>query len=99
MGEIPGKNILKLIFYINVNIVDAKCQVQHSRDMSSNIRIFDILKHLEVTTKYFHSPRGHDKEVHEVPGISHVTSLVEHEAQSEYLGAHLRGEDHHEDDL
>ena len=67
--------------------------------ISSNIQIFDILTQTEVTTNYFHSPRGHNKEVHEIPGISHVTSLVEHEAQSQYLGAHLCGEDHHEDDL
>ena len=67
--------------------------------ISSNIQIFDILTQPEVTTNYFDSPRGHNKEVHEIPGISHVTSLVKHEAQCQYLGAHLCGEDHHEDDL
>ena len=67
--------------------------------ISSNIQIFDILTQTEVTTNYFDSPRGHNKEVHEIPGISHVTSLVKHEAQCQYLGAHLCGEDHHEDDL
>ena len=44
-------------------------------------------------------PRCHHEEVHEVPGVPHVASLVEHEAEGEDLGAHLRGEDHHEDNL
>ena len=62
----PGKNILSVIFYINVKIVDAKCQVQHSRDIKqiisaaiSRYLIFSpkqrsqltIFTHPEVTTK------------------------------------------------
>ena len=99
----PGRNILKLIFYINVNIVDAKCGVQHSRDIKQIISaaISQIYFNISSTQRshYLYSPRGHNKEVHEVPGISHVASLVKHEAQSEDFGAHLCGEHHHEDDL
>ena len=57
---------------------------------SSNIHIHNF---------YCSLPGGHDKEVHEVPGVPHVAALVQHEAQRQDLGAHLRGEHHHEDDL
>ena len=57
---------------------------------SSNIHIHNF---------YCSLPGGHDEEVHEVPGVPHVAALVQHEAQRQDLGAHLRGEHHHEDDL
>ena len=45
------------------------------------------------------SPRCDNKEVHEVPRVSHVAALVQHEAQGQDLGQHLRGEHHHEYNL
>ena len=44
-------------------------------------------------------PRCHHEEVHEVPGVPHVASLVQHEAQGQNLCTHLSCEHHHEDNL
>ena len=48
---------------------------------------------------YPHLPWGDHEEVHEVPGVPHVTSLVQHEAQGQNLCTHLSCEHHHEDNL
>lgn len=48
---------------------------------------------------FVHLPWGYHEEVHEVPGVPHVASLVQHEAQGQNLCTHLSCEHHHEDNL
>ena len=52
-----------------------------------------------LTIELAHSPRCDNEEVHEIPGVSHVAPLVQHEAQGQDLGQHLGGEHHHENNL
>ena len=43
------------------------------------------------------SPRDHHHKVHDIPHVPEVAVLVQDEAHGDDLGAHLHGEDPHED--
>ena len=74
--------------------------VMHPRNMCGVVCVVCVCCVWCVVYKcHSYSPRCDNEEVHEVPWIPHVATLMQHKAKGKDLGQHFRGENHHEDNL